>query len=325
MSLPAGWVVHRYQTVTSTMDVAARLAAVGARDRTAVLSVEQTAGRGRGGRAWQAPAGSGLFCTLLIRPPVAPPRLSPLPLLTGVAVARAIEGFLSSLPPLPVTPSPPAHSPILMGEGLAFPLSRRSGPGTGCPLGVVAGKGVREVPPMVRLKWPNDVWLGDDVAQAKVAGILVSSRLAGGQVDYALIGIGINVRARPDELPPGATSLLAVGVETTVEALCAAVLGQFDEVYRDYLATAGHPSLDPWRARAALLGDEVTIEESHQQRCGTFVDVDDDGALLLRHSDGSLSRIVAGDLIRGPKLERAGSADLPKSGALHDGNRGQLA
>ena len=73
------------------MDVASQLARFGARERTAVVSREQTAGRGRGGRSWQAAAGSAVFATLILRPPVAADRLSTLPLIAGVAVAEVIE------------------------------------------------------------------------------------------------------------------------------------------------------------------------------------------------------------------------------------------
>ena len=91
MTTSPGWVIHRYDSVPSTMDVAARLARLGVPERTAVVAAPPTAGRGRAGRAWQAPFGSSLFCTLILRPPVAPDRLSTLPLVTGVAVAEAIE------------------------------------------------------------------------------------------------------------------------------------------------------------------------------------------------------------------------------------------
>src|SRR5688500_8120277 len=85
------WVIHRYDRGTSTMDVAAALARFGAPDRSAAISTEQPAGRGRAGRTWQAPPGSSLFCTLILRPRVAADRLSTLPLVTAVAVAEAIE------------------------------------------------------------------------------------------------------------------------------------------------------------------------------------------------------------------------------------------
>src|SRR5215211_7858515 len=87
----SGWLIHRFDSVASTMDVASQLARFGARERTAVVSAEQTAGRGRGGRSWHAAAGSAVFATLILRPPVAAQRLSTLPLLAGVAVAEAIE------------------------------------------------------------------------------------------------------------------------------------------------------------------------------------------------------------------------------------------
>src|SRR5215208_4674608 len=85
------WLIHRYDSVASTMDVASQLARFGARERTAVVSAEQTAGRGRVGRSWQAAAGSAVFATLILRPSVAAHRLSTLPLIAGVAVAEAIE------------------------------------------------------------------------------------------------------------------------------------------------------------------------------------------------------------------------------------------
>src|SRR5687767_7047788 len=106
------------------MDVASHLARFGARERTAVVSTEQTTGRGRAGRSWQAAAGSAVFATLILRPPVPADHLSTLPLVVGVAVAETIERISGSA---------------------------------------------------VWLKWPNDVWLGEGIAAAKVAGILVTS------------------------------------------------------------------------------------------------------------------------------------------------------
>src|SRR3954454_21931664 len=91
MTDDSGWLIHSYDSVASTMDVAGQLARFGARERTAVVSSEQTAGRGRGGRQWQAARGSAVFTTLILRPHVAPHRLSTLPLMSGVAVAEAIE------------------------------------------------------------------------------------------------------------------------------------------------------------------------------------------------------------------------------------------
>lgn len=254
MSFDAAWDVYRYATLPSTMDQAALLAQQGARDRTAVVSDEQTAGRGRGGRVWHSLPGDALYCTLIVRPDVAPDRLPALSLLTGVAVAEAIEAACGR----------PA-----------------------------------------RLKWPNDVWLGDDPAHQKVAGILLTSKLTGSTVEYALVGIGINVGTPPEHVPPGATSILATsGVSVQSHRLLAALLARFDVAYAHLLATRGRPSLDAWRDRAALLNEDVYLEYESGVRQGIFSGIDDDGALLWREADGQLHRIMAGDLVRGPRRDQ---------------------
>ncbi len=91
--------VIRYATVTSTQDVARRLAAAGAEEGTVVLADTQTAGRGRLGRRWHSPRGGGLWFSLILRPSAAPGSAEPagaaacqqLSLVAGVAVARGLE------------------------------------------------------------------------------------------------------------------------------------------------------------------------------------------------------------------------------------------
>ena len=73
----------------STNARARELAAAGAPHGTVVTATEQTAGRGRQGRVWVAPAGRALLCSVVIRDP---PRL--LPLATGVAVADTVEAVI---------------------------------------------------------------------------------------------------------------------------------------------------------------------------------------------------------------------------------------
>jgi BirA family biotin operon repressor/biotin-[acetyl-CoA-carboxylase] ligase len=77
--------------VDSTNTRARELAAAGAPHGTLVTAAEQTAGRGRQGRTWSAPAGRALLCSVIVRQP---PRL--LPLLTGVAVAE-VAGLQAQL------------------------------------------------------------------------------------------------------------------------------------------------------------------------------------------------------------------------------------
>lgn len=85
--------VRLFAEVGSTNDVARRRAAEGAPAGAAVLAERQLAGRGRAGRAWESPAGRGLWLSLLLRPG-ALPAPGAVPLLVGLAVAEALEPFL---------------------------------------------------------------------------------------------------------------------------------------------------------------------------------------------------------------------------------------
>lgn len=152
----------------------------------------------------------------------------------------------------------------------------------------------------VRLKWPNDLWLGDDPDHRKVGGILLQARTGPATTDHVLVGIGLNVATPAADLPPGATSILAsTGRAADRDQLLATLLDRLAAGADAFVASGGHPDLGPWRARAALLGEEVAVEQAGVAVGGRFAGVDDDGALLLDTADG-LRRIVAGDLVRGP-------------------------
>jgi BirA family biotin operon repressor/biotin-[acetyl-CoA-carboxylase] ligase len=81
-----------YNAVTSTLDIAHPLARDGAPEGTLILAERQTAGRGRGGRAWASEDGAGIWLTLVARP-TDDAALEVLSLRVGLAAARALEAF----------------------------------------------------------------------------------------------------------------------------------------------------------------------------------------------------------------------------------------
>ncbi len=85
--------VHLLRVTDSTNDVARGLAADGAPAGTIVLAEEQRAGRGRLGRRWLSPPGSGFWCSLIIRPN-ASDELPTLPLRVALGVARSLDAWL---------------------------------------------------------------------------------------------------------------------------------------------------------------------------------------------------------------------------------------
>lgn len=84
--------VELFATTTSTLDVAHQLAADGAAAGTLIIANEQTAGRGRGGKAWASARGAGLWLTLIERPTDSS-GLDVLSLRVGLAAARALDRF----------------------------------------------------------------------------------------------------------------------------------------------------------------------------------------------------------------------------------------
>ncbi len=93
-TLEALWRVPRVEawtTLGSTNDRARALADAGAQAFTVVLAEAQSAGRGRRGRAWHSPPGSGLWMSVVLRPAGGEAARRLLPLLMGLAAARAVE------------------------------------------------------------------------------------------------------------------------------------------------------------------------------------------------------------------------------------------
>jgi BirA family biotin operon repressor/biotin-[acetyl-CoA-carboxylase] ligase len=128
------------------------------------------------------------------------------------------------------------------------------------------------------LKWPNDVLAGG----GKLAGILVEAVPTGGRRPALAVGIGLNVTTRPDELPPGATSVAAEGgAETARPILLAAVLRTLARAYAGWLAD---PSALPpaYRHVCRTLGRQVRVElPGGEHVSGTATEVDERGRLVV--------------------------------------------
>jgi BirA family biotin operon repressor/biotin-[acetyl-CoA-carboxylase] ligase len=158
-----------------------------------------------------------------------------------------------------------------------------------------------------RVKWPNDVL----IEGRKVCGILTELGLTADRLDYALVGIGINVNLDLAQAPPlmvPATSLSAeVGAPVSRVDLLAVLLSSLE---RRYDALAGGRSFhEEWSRRLATVGERVCVTSGAEQVCGHAVGVDEDGALLLRTSDGGVRRVLAGDVTLRPPDGAGGKAE----------------
>ncbi|CAM5263142.1 biotin--[acetyl-CoA-carboxylase] ligase [Streptomyces spiroverticillatus] len=170
--------------------------------------------------------------------------------------------------------------PLLTGVAVATGLSRAAGVDTA-------------------LKWPNDllVTVGDE--ERKAGGILAERAGAG-----VVIGVGLNVTLRADELPvPTAGSLALAGAATLDrDPLLRAVLRSFEQWYGDWRTAGGDPAAsrlqEAYAAGCSTLGRTVRAElPGGHVLTGEAVAVDGDGRLVLATAEGVQQPVGAGDVV----------------------------
>ena len=88
------------EQLDSTQRLARELARAGVPEGTTVIAESQTSGRGRLGRQWYSPAGQNLYCSVVLRPSLAPPDVPRLALIAGLAVADAVRALTAAEPAL---------------------------------------------------------------------------------------------------------------------------------------------------------------------------------------------------------------------------------
>ncbi|MEN8614550.1 biotin--[acetyl-CoA-carboxylase] ligase [Dehalogenimonas sp. THU2] len=142
------------------------------------------------------------------------------------------------------------------------------------------------------LKWPNDVLIDS----RKVAGILVESGMVRGR-HFAVLGIGINVNVDISgypEIADIATSLSdEAGSPVDAMALLRAAVVSLETLYTEFSVSA---ILQDWRKKLVTLGKPVRATLGDTVIEGMAIDITDDGALVIRQSDGNDYVVVAGDV-----------------------------
>lgn len=180
------------------------------------------------------------------------------------------------------------------GETLAMSivLRPRVAPSALPPIALVAGLAAREAIGArvsgAKVKWPNDVWIGD----RKIAGVLVEGALSGSRVEYAVVGIGINVARTEFPADVVATSLALSGARDLDRgALAIDLLDALDRELSEWLRAPSSIAarLSP---HDALLGRSVILEGG---RRGVAAGIEPDGRLRVE-CEGTLELAHAGEV-----------------------------
>lgn len=225
----------------STNSIAKALAAEGASHGTVVTAESQTMGRGRLGRRFESPKGTGLYMSVIVRPSF---DIAFAPMITSAAAVSAAESVEK-----------------LCGEYTA-------------------------------VKWVNDLYMNS----RKICGILTEAAInSKGSLDYAVIGIGINVGKTefPSELRDIASSIEAeTGKIINRNILCGEILGRL-EYYLENIEEKRH--ISEYRRREMLTGNHITANTGGREVEGYAIGINENANLLLKLSDGSEMVLASGE------------------------------
>ncbi len=228
----------------STNRYAKDIAAAGAASGTVVIADTQTSGRGRLGRTFVSPAGTGVYLSLIIRPKMNMETAQLITACTACAAADAVEK--------------------LSGHDTA-------------------------------IKWVNDLYMNGK----KICGILTEASLSleNKSVDYAVIGIGINVLSTKSAFEPSLSGIASsiedsAGVKISRNRLCAELVNNLE--YQ--LANIENKNfLNDYRRREMLTGNPVNIISPAGSFSGKALYIDDNAALAVQLPDGSVKKVISGE------------------------------
>lgn len=183
------------------------------------------------------------------------------------------------------------HASLLLALGLPQPKAYQLALVAGVAVFDALNRAMRPPPAALRLKWPNDILIGDE----KTGGILIESSATTGAL-AAVIGVGLNVAHAPAVPDRPATYLKAHGLHPDLPAL----LDDVAEAMRDWLDRWGEGRgfaavREAWLNRAHPIGERMSMNTGTERVFGAFMGLDAEGAILLDAGEG-VRRFTFGDV-----------------------------
>ena len=231
-----------FVTVDSTNNVCRAKAEEGKEEGYVAVAGAQTSGRGRRGRSFYSPAGSGIYMSILLRPEdFSEKQVLQLTTMAAVAVSVSVEKIS----------------------------------------GKTAG-----------IKWVNDILIDGK----KVCGILSEASYKDvGDLDYVIVGIGINAYPPAGGFPAGiadiAASVFDYSSPGLKNELAAEVLKNFAYYYR-----TGKSCIEEYRKHCIVPGKDITVIKPGEKLNAYAVGIDDDCGLIVRYPDGSEETLRSGEI-----------------------------
>ncbi|MBQ4572605.1 MAG: biotin--[Clostridia bacterium] len=220
-----------------------KLGSQGEKENTLVIALSQTGGRGRMGRSFYSPNGTGIYFSLLLHPEFSAEKSLFLTVMAAVSVAETVMKY-----------------------------NKKD----------------------VKIKWVNDIYIDGK----KVCGILTEGAInSNKKLDYAVVGIGINVVAPencfPDDIKDIATAIFPGNTEEYIkEKIVADVVNRFFRMYsgadKDYIRR--------YKEYSYLTGKEINIISGDNTRHATVLGITDECHLLVKNENDEIEEISSGDV-----------------------------
>jgi BirA family biotin operon repressor/biotin-[acetyl-CoA-carboxylase] ligase len=122
------------------------------------------------------------------------------------------------------------------------------------------------------------------------------------RVDYVVVGVGVNVNSPLDHFPSDvrdiASSLsIETGQSVSRIALLRHFLEQFEACYEQVIGKGFVAIMKRWKALSDIIGRDVAVDLIGNRIHGRVEDVDDDGILVLKDNQGTIHRVISGDVL----------------------------
>ncbi len=239
-----GTEIHLLNTVDSTNDYAKMLAKQDAPEYTLVVADTQTHGKGRMGRVFSSPSGTGIYMSFILRPKTSLETAQLITSCVAVAISKAIDTLCNC---------------------------------------------------SSKIKWVNDIFLNDK----KISGTLTEGAInfENGSFEYAIVGIGINVRSVKNifdgELSSIATSIEdETGLKISRSRLIAEV---FNNVYSQLQSIDEKSFIKEYKKRSLIVGKDVIVSENGQEVFAKAIGIDKTAGLIVQFEDGSTKVLNSGE------------------------------
>ena len=235
--------IEIFNELDSTNNYLKKSGSIGVMENKLVIALSQTGGRGRMGRSFYSPNGTGIYFSMLLHPKFSAEKSLLLTVMAAVSVAEAVMKYNKN---------------------------------------------------DVKIKWVNDIYIDGK----KVCGILTEGAINKDKMlDYAVVGIGINVIAPvngfPDDIKDIATAILPGNAEKNIkEKIVADVVNRFFNMYNG----VDNCYIRRYKEYSYLTGKEINIISAETIRPATVIDITDDCHLLVKNENGEIEEISSGDV-----------------------------